>query len=526
MNAYVIYIDEDPGASTTPWRMYSVPGVAQIKHDDRVVSLYREGLEQHLTLIGVVKLSENTSVVLADEPPQLGGLTEAPMHEVPQRPVVTSIAPAIGRKAGGDVVEIQGDQLLDASNVFFGATPATSFTVAGPNGPIHATAPPGADTAHVTVVTPGGTSAMTSADQFTYQDPGPPPRIHTIIPDTGITTGGETIVVLVQSQSGLKPQVTGLLFASVPSPSVVEDPTYPVSVSAWHAYKVVTPPNVAGSAALTLLSTEGSFHSLIPFTYTAPPAPQPPAVTSVSKSIGPTIGGTAVRIAGTGLGDATAVHFGSVPAQSFDVTMDESKAIVIDAVTPPNQGAVPITVTTPRGVSSAVGAPTFESQPPRSLSSVAFGNQAVGTASAPRTAPFPLMVSLSDFPPNQVVPYSGGNPSVSATFLLAGIGPTFTVGQLMAAFGDMSLTYSIIGFSLDRAAGSDFALQDGAGPGTIDVLFKPVESGYRADVVRANVGGVHVSGGGLVGAIAGAIAPSFVPVLRSYLGVLLEGTGV
>jgi hypothetical protein len=235
-------------------------------------------------------------------------------------------------------------------------------------------------------------------------------------------------------------------------------------------------------------------------------------------------GGTIVRISGTGLGDATAVYFGGVRAESFDVKMGEGNSVFLEAVAPCNQGIVPVTVTTPGGASPAAGAPTFENQPPRSISSLSFGNQAVGSASAPRTAAIPLMVSLSDFPSNEVVPYSGVNQNLGAAFLFAGLGPTFTVGQLIAAFGNMSVTYSIIGFTLDRASASDFVLQPGAG--TVDVVFQPTATGYRADVVRANVGGIQITGSGLVAAIAGALAPSFAPVLRNYLGVLVEGTGV
>jgi hypothetical protein len=58
----------------------------------------------------------------------------------------------------------QGDHLLDTSSVFFGAVPAVSFTVASPTGRIQTITPPGADTVHVSVVTPGGTSAIQTTE--------------------------------------------------------------------------------------------------------------------------------------------------------------------------------------------------------------------------------------------------------------------------------------------------------------------------------------------------------------------------
>ncbi len=89
-------------------------------------------------------------------------------------PVVTSISPAQGLIGGGDFVTIQGDFLLGAETVSFGGI-ATLFTV-NADLSITAIAPQeGPGTVDILVTTPGGTSAPSIADEFTYLVPAPPP---------------------------------------------------------------------------------------------------------------------------------------------------------------------------------------------------------------------------------------------------------------------------------------------------------------------------------------------------------------
>jgi len=86
-------------------------------------------------------------------------------------PTVTSVNPNTGPTTGGTSVTITGTNLTGATSVKFGSTNATSFTVNSAT-QITATSPAGAlGTVHVTVTTPGGTSATSAADQFTYGVP-------------------------------------------------------------------------------------------------------------------------------------------------------------------------------------------------------------------------------------------------------------------------------------------------------------------------------------------------------------------
>ena len=87
------------------------------------------------------------------------------------------------------------------------------------------------------------------------------------------------------------------------------------------------------------------------FTYLAPP---PPAVTGVSPASGTTAGGTVVTITGTDLAGATGVSFGGAAGT---ITADTGTQITVTS--PPGQGMVDLTVTTPSGTSAVTRADLF-----------------------------------------------------------------------------------------------------------------------------------------------------------------------
>ena len=105
-----------------------------------------------------------------------------------------------------------------------------------------------------------------------------------------------------------------------------------------------------------------------------------PTVTVVSPGSGSTLGGSSVTITGTNFTGATAVTFGTVPAQSFTV----NSATQITATSPVATGTVDVTVTTPAGV-SAIDAPvdwfTFVATPLPTVTAVSpsTGSAAGGT---------------------------------------------------------------------------------------------------------------------------------------------------
>jgi alpha-tubulin suppressor-like RCC1 family protein len=82
-----------------------------------------------------------------------------------------------GVQAGGGplgrlgLVSITGEDLTGATAVTFGALPARWFRVISPT-LIEAAAPPGTGSVNVSVTSPGGTSAISTTDLFTYSVPG------------------------------------------------------------------------------------------------------------------------------------------------------------------------------------------------------------------------------------------------------------------------------------------------------------------------------------------------------------------
>ena len=106
-------------------------------------------------------------------------------------PTVTGISPGSGPAAGGTTVTISGTNLSGATAVSFGGTSAkisadsgTAITVISPAG--------NAGTVNVTVTTPAGTSATSSADYFTYTVPAP--NVTGVRPDSGYS--GTTVTIL------------------------------------------------------------------------------------------------------------------------------------------------------------------------------------------------------------------------------------------------------------------------------------------------------------------------------------------
>jgi len=85
-------------------------------------------------------------------------------------PTVTGISPTNGSTLGGTLVSITGSNLTGATAVMFGATSAS--ITANTATSITATSPAGTGTVDVKVTTPGGTSATSTNDQFTYAAPG------------------------------------------------------------------------------------------------------------------------------------------------------------------------------------------------------------------------------------------------------------------------------------------------------------------------------------------------------------------
>jgi len=112
-------------------------------------------------------------------------------------PAVTGLSPNSGSTVGGAYVEIDGSGFTGATGVRFGGVASYMYYQMG-DGVIDAYAPAqSAGTVDVTVTTGSGTSALSSADQFTYVTPAPPPApaVTGVSPPSGPMSGGAYVTI-------------------------------------------------------------------------------------------------------------------------------------------------------------------------------------------------------------------------------------------------------------------------------------------------------------------------------------------
>jgi hypothetical protein len=130
------------------------------------------------------------------------------------RPTVTNLNPNFGPKEGGNAVTITGTDFLDVTSVYFGSTPASSFTVESLT-TITAIAPPGTGTVDITVTASSKTSPITTTDQYTYIDIVPAPSVTNLNPNFGPKEGGNAVTITGTDFL----DVTSVYFGSTPASS-------------------------------------------------------------------------------------------------------------------------------------------------------------------------------------------------------------------------------------------------------------------------------------------------------------------
>jgi hypothetical protein len=258
-------------------------------------------------------------------------------------PTVSSLKPSSGAAAGGTTVAVVGNGLSGATKVLFGNAPATRFTVTN-DAQINAVAPPGTGTVDVTVVSPGGTSATSPNDQYTYL-----PSVTGISPASGPAAGGTAVTI---SGVGFT-NATAVNFGSTPATQFKVNSDTSISGTAPAGAGVV-------DVTVTTPTSTSQAHAADRFSHV-------PSVTGVSPSSGPAAGGTTVTINGAGFTGATAVRFGSNPATNVVV----ANSTQITATSAPGSGTIDVTVTTAGGASATGAADlfTYNAPPPPSPAS-------------------------------------------------------------------------------------------------------------------------------------------------------------
>jgi len=267
---------------------------------------------------GVVPVTVTTS----------GGTSNPVAFTYQNTPAVTALTPSNGPTSGGSTVTITGTGLTGATSVKFGATPAASFTV---NSATQITAVSPAGTAGgvpVTVTTAAGTSSASASAYFFYANP---PQLAEIAPTAGPAAGGTAVTLTGADLLN----ATAVLFGGVSSPSFTVESSTLITATA--------PPGT-GYRPVTVVTPGGTSNSML-YAYVPPPT-----LTGVSPASGTTDAGAQVTLSGTNLSRTTKVSFGAALA-SFTIISETT----LSAVAPAGAvGNVPVTVTTPGGVSNSV----------------------------------------------------------------------------------------------------------------------------------------------------------------------------
>ena len=256
-------------------------------------------------------------------------------------PTITSISPSTGPLSGGTTVTVTGTNLEGATALSFGASPA-SFTGIDASH-VSAIAPPGvAGTVDIRVTTAGGTSAVVSADRFTYADLPPVPAapvIASVSPASGPASGGTAVTLTGTALTG----ATSVTFAGTAAPFTVVDDTHVTA----------TAPAAAPGPVDIVVTTAGGDSAAGAgdrYTYLAAPA-----VTGLSSTAGPLAGGATLTVTGSGLASTSSVSFGSTPT-TFSVIDDVHLTVAVPAHA---AGPVDVRVTSGGGTSAATASDRF-----------------------------------------------------------------------------------------------------------------------------------------------------------------------
>ncbi|MFE3216946.1 IPT/TIG domain-containing protein [Streptomyces antimycoticus] len=275
-------------------------------------------------------------------------------------PLLLSVVPNSGPAAGGNLVQLNGQNLRNVISVTFGGVPAQIVSQSSSGGggwdgdwgggwggggwPGNPTndivvviAPPHAPgSVQVLVTTTVGTS---NSQVYTYVAPTPPTAV-SITPTVGPTTGGTLYLITGTNLTG----VTSVTFGGSPSAILTINPGGTSLIG-------ITPagPPAGGNVAVTLSGPGGTATVPGGFTYfVAPPAPAPVTIT---PNTGPHTGLTPFTITGTNLGGVLAVLFNGVPATGVTAT-----PTAVSGITPAGAvGTATVTLVTAFGTVTVPG---------------------------------------------------------------------------------------------------------------------------------------------------------------------------
>jgi hypothetical protein len=309
-------------------------------------------------------------------------------------PIVTSVSPNSGPTAGGTSVTITGTGFTGATSVDFGGTAAASFAVNSDTSIMAVSPAEAAGTVDVTVTAPGGTSATSGADQFTFV---PPPAITAINPNTGPTSGGTSVAITGTGFTG----ATGVTFGGVAATGV--------TVNSDSSITAISPPHLPAIGIAVMVTTPigtSAATNADKYTYIGP------YVTKVSPLMVSTGGGNTITVSGYNFTGATGVTVGGNPASSVTVVTSKELTAVVPAGA---VGKVNVEVTTPVGTSPDVAADMVTYQVPAVTKIAPMSGPANTATTVVLTGKQLSLTSAVDFGSAPATFHVNSNTSITAT---------------------------------------------------------------------------------------------------------------
>ncbi|TXD34680.1 hypothetical protein FRC96_13795 [Lujinxingia vulgaris] len=233
---------------------------------------------------------------------------------------ITSISPASGPTAGGQLVTITAEGLTDDTEVSFDGRPATieSINVSGGSVQVRTPAASAAGPADIQILSEH--SADFLADAYYYDD-GTAPSLLGLSPAHGDAAGGTLVSMAAR---GLDAPGAELRFGGQPATILTSGPTHAL---------VQTPPGAPGTVDVTL-HQDATLIDTLPDAFDYLPTL---ALESVTPSQGSSEGGEVVELQGEGLDQVTSVDFGGVAAaftlidsSTLEVTTPAAAPSVVD----------------------------------------------------------------------------------------------------------------------------------------------------------------------------------------------------
>jgi hypothetical protein len=333
-------------------------------------------------------------------------------------PTITSITPNAGSVSGNTLITIRGTNFA-VSSVTFGGANATNISVVSST-EITCRTPVGTVGPVNVVVTKSGVSD-TAVNGFTYIST---PTITSILPNSGSTNGGTTVIL------------TGTSFAGTTSVTFGGTNVTSYTVVSNTQITCVTPSRViAGQVNVVVTNPVNPVTFTNGFTYI-----NAPTITSILPNSGSTNGGTTVIIIGNNFTGVTSVTFDDTNSTSYTV----NSSTQITCVTPSRvvAGSVNLVVTNPGGSATLgngftyVNPPTITSILPNkgavnggtgviitgtnftSVTSVTFGvtNATSYTVNSPTQITCVTPANAVDGPVNVVITNPGGSSTLGNGF--------------------------------------------------------------------------------------------------------------